>query len=481
MKKIFLSILTLTLIFSCMSDEKYDRFNEDPKNPTQVSEDVLFTAATKSLVDQMSSINVNMNVFRMFAQYCTQVTYIDESNYDLNGRGITDNHWSEMYRDVLLDLQDSKTKVNENANLTAAEKAGRIAQIEVLSVYAWQQLVDTFGDIPYTEALNIIDYPLPAYDDAATVIYPDLINRLDAVIPSFDTGEGFNAVADRIYNGDMGAWKKFANSLKLRVGMRLSDVNPGLAQSTVESAAPGVFTSNDDNALLYYQSATPNTNPVWVDLVESGRKDYVATETIIDIMNDLDDPRREFYFRQNVGPDTYQGGVYGDSNSYTANTQLGDILHEATTPGVLMDFAEVSFLLATAATPEYNFSVGGTTDFFYSRGIEASIEYWGGLPADALAYLADPDVAYATAPGTWREKIGKQFWLAMYNRGFEGWTVWRKYDAPVMNIAAESGLPVPHRYTYPIDEQNLNVANYDAASASIGGDAQGTKLFWDVN
>ncbi|MEP5253595.1 MAG: SusD/RagB family nutrient-binding outer membrane lipoprotein [Winogradskyella arenosi] len=479
MRKILIPILSFTLIFSCMSDEQYDDLNRDPKNPTEVTADVLFTSATKSLFDQMSSTNVNDNVFKLFSQYFTQTTYIDESNYDLNGRTITDSHWLEMYSNVLYDLKDSSEKVMADAALSADEKAGRLAQIEVLSVYTWQQLVDTFGNIPYTEALDIAQFPLPKYDDAETEIYPNLITRIDAILSNFDSGEGFDSVADRIYGADMDAWKKFANSLKLRLGIRLSDVNPTLAQATVESAVSGgVFTSNADNALLDYLSATPNTNPLWVDLVESGRQDFVAANTIVDIMNDLDDPRRPLYFRENLGLGTFVGGEYGDSNSYTTNSQLGDLLHEATFAGVLMDYAEVSFYLAEAAERTYN--VGGTATEFYTNGITASIEYWGGTPTDVTSYLTRTDVAYPTATGTWREKIGTQFWLAMYNRGFEGWTVWRKYDYPVLNTAVESGNPVPTRYTYPVDEQNLNGTNWDAASTAIGGDSQTTKLFWDT-
>jgi len=489
MRKIIIPILSLILLSSCMSDERYDELNQDPKNPKLVTEDVLFTAATKSLVDQMSSTNVNNNVFKLLAQYFTQTTYVNESNYDLNTRSITDNHWSEMYIDVLFDLKDAKSKVISNVELTASEKMGRLAQIEVLSIYTWQQLVDTFGDIPYTQALDIIQYPLPEYDDAGSIIYPDLINRLDAIISDFDTSTGFGYnpiigdVADRLYDGDMASWKKFANSLKLRIGIRLSDVNPTLSQSTVESAVnSGVFTSNADNAIFNYLSATPNTNPLWVDLVQSGRKDFVAANTIIDIMNTLDDPRTDNYFKENLGGGIFQGGIYGDKNSFSGNSQLGALLHEATFAGVLMDYSEVSFYLAEAA--EQGFNVGGPAATFYANGITASIEYWGGTTADAIDYLANTSVAYGTAAGTWREKIGTQFWLAMYNRGFEGWTVWRKFDAPAMNvIITEEGteLPVPLRYTYPVDEQNLNQTNWSAASAAIGGDTQTTKLFWDIN
>ncbi|WP_452221466.1 SusD/RagB family nutrient-binding outer membrane lipoprotein [Lacinutrix salivirga] len=478
MKKIFITILSLGILFSCQTDEQYENLNRDPKSPTQVDADFLYNAATKSLVDQITSTNVNRNIYRLLGQYWTETTYTDESNYDFTGRNIPENHWSEMYRDVLLDFKTAKEVVNADGTLTQPEKDARIAQIEVLSVYAWQQMVDSFGDIPYAEALT--DITLPAYDDAAT-IYLDLIERINAAIPNL-TGSGFSS-ADAIYGGDMGAWSKFGNSVKLRLGIRMSDFNTGMAQGIVESAfSAGVFSSNADNALLVYESVTPNTNPLWLDLVQSNRTDFVPANTLVDVMNTLDDPRRSEYFDENLGAGIYDGGIYGDNNtfgnySHIAGYDDGSDIHSPELPGVLMDFAEVSFYLAEAA--HRTWSVGGTAAQHYENGITASFDYWGA--SDVATYLADPAVAYATAAGDWRQKIGTQFWLAMYNRGFEGWTVWRKYDAPTFNLPAVSGNPVPTRYTYPVNEQNLNETNWNAASTAIGGDLQTTKLFWDMN
>ncbi|MGG5487437.1 SusD/RagB family nutrient-binding outer membrane lipoprotein [Gaetbulibacter sp. PBL-D1] len=472
MKKIFLTALSLVVLVSCKTDDQYEDYNRDPKNPTQVAAEFTYNAAVKSLFDQMTSTNVNTNIFRLLGQHWTETTYTDEANYDFTTRNIPQNHWSEMYRDVLLDLKTTKEIVADDAELTDAEKTARTAQAEILMIYTWQQLVDTFGDIPYTDALS--DVTLPTYDDD-TVIYENLIERINAVIPDI-SGSGFSD-ADKIYGGDAAAWSKFANSLKLRLGIRLTDVNPGLAQSTITSAvSAGVFTSNADNALLQYETATPNTNPLWVDLVQSGRSDFIAANTLVDIMNDLSDPRREVYFDQNLGAGVYVGGPYGENNSFPNYTHVGAAMHEPTTPGVLLDYAEVSFYLAEAAER----SIVGTpadAEMYYNQAITASFDYWG---ADITGYLANPDVAYTTAAGDWRQKIGTQMWLAMYNRGFEAWTAWRKYDAPALNIAAISELPVPTRYTYPVNEQNLNQVNYEAASAAIGGDDQTTKVFWDT-
>lgn len=476
MKNIIVTFISCIVLSSCMSDSRYEDLNRDPKNPTQVSADFLFNSALKSLSDQMTSTNVNDNVFRLLAQYWTETQYIDEANYDLNGRNITQRHWSEIYRDVLLDLKTAKENVMEDEELSAAEKQTRVAQTEVLSVYAWQQLVDSFGDIPYTQALDPTLYLLPEYDDAAT-IYEDLLGRLNTAIPQL-TGQGFEI--DNLYSMDLNAWSKFANSLKVRMGMRIVDA-PGMAtvaQTAVETAvAAGVFISNADNAYIYYSSSTPNTNPLWVDLVQSNRNDFIGANTFVDILNDLDDPRRAVFFDQNLGPDTYEGGIYGDNNNFANFSHINEAIQQPDFRSVLLDFAEISFLLADAS--ERGFNVGGSAAIHYTNAITASFDDWGA--EDLTAYLARPDVAYTTAPGTYKQKIGKQFWIAMYNRGFEGWTVWRTYDAPTLNIPTDSGLDVPTRYTYPVNEQNLNEANWTAASLAIGGDYQTTKLFWDIN
>lgn len=476
MKKILVTAM-FSLVFilaSCITDQQYEDYNRDPKNPTQVSADFLFNGATKSLADQMTQINVNRNSFRFFAQTNTTTTYPEEPNFDLVTRTIPGYHWSEMYRDVLLDLISSKENTAEDPELSASVKAARTAQAEVLMIYTFQQMVDTWGDIPYSEALS--DVTLPKYDDAAT-IYADLINRINATMNDLNSS-GYST-SDQLYGGNSAAWLKFANSVKLRLGIRLTDINPSLAQSTVESAvSAGVFTSNADNAAIAYEGSTPNTNPIWVDIVQSGRADHIPSNTLVDFMNNLNDPRRSQYFDDNLGVGVYVGGNFGTVAAFANHTHLGDLLHEPTNPTSLIDFAEVSFYLAEAA--ERGYTVGGTAQDHYNNGIMASFEFWEA--SDVASYLANPAVAYTTAPGTWKEKIGNQFWLAMFNRGFEGWTAWRKFDAPTtFQLPVDSGNPLPYRYTYPIDEQNLNKSNWEAASTAIGGDSQQTKIFWDVN
>jgi hypothetical protein len=479
MKK-YLIIFTVAFLFaSCSDDEKYERLNQDPKNPTQVSEDFLFTSATVSLGDFLASPNVNINIFRFVSQYLTATTYVDEPNYDLTNRNIPQSQWSEIYRDVLLDLDDAKGYINDNADLSQSEKDARIGQIEIIQVYAWQVLVDTFGDIPYNEALQAETNTLPAYEDDA-VIYEDLIERLQAASTLLNSGQGFIG-PDVIFGGDMSKWNKFNNSLQLRLAMRISDSNPSLSKSAAEDAASkGVFTGNQDNAIIAYQSSPPNTNPLWEDLVQSGRSDYVAANTIVDIMNDLEDPRRTYYFDQNLGDGVYEGGIYGSQNPFSGSTHVGESFLDPTHPGILMDFAEVSFHLATATSSDLNYAVFGDAVTHYENGITASMNYAGIDDQVAIDdYLSRPDVSYDSANSN--ALIGTQFWIAMFDNPIEGWSVWRKYDEPTLNLPGSTGNPVPLRYTYPINEQNLNEVNYNAASQAIGGDFQQTRLFWDVN
>lgn len=478
MKKIILILATAFIAFSC-SDNLED-LNQNIKDPSSVSGESLFASAEKQLVDQIVSLNVNQNNTRLWVQYLQETTYTDESNYDQITRGIPDNHWDEMYRDILKDLDQAAKIITETDNaLTNDLKANKLAIIEILTVYAYSNLVETYGDVPYTEALDLENL-LPVYDDAFT-IYKDLIVRLTAAANSLNSGNGsFDGATDFIYSGDASAWKKFANSLKLRMGIMLSDRDAALSQATVESAVTaGVFTSATDNAFYHYSEADPNTNPVHVDLILSGRLDYVAAATIVDLMNNLDDPRRAVYFTDVDG--VYIGGEIGAGSPYEEYSHVAPRIAEPTSPGIMMDYIEVEFLLAEAAARGY--SVGGDAESHYVAGITASFDYWG---ADDLAtYLARPDVDYtsalasSTSTPTWKEVIGTQAYLALYNRTFASYLSVRRLDYPILTepAAADSGFPV--RYLYPVSEQTLNGTNYAAASGAIGGDAPETQLFWD--
>jgi hypothetical protein len=226
----------------------------------------------------------------------------------------------------------------------------------------------------------------------------------DAIGKFDESAEGWPASQDPVYEGDVTAWKKFANSLKLKLGIMIADVDASRAGTMITQAiAGGVFESNDDNAAIAYLPSQPNTNPVWDDLVQSGRKDYVPANTIVDKLLALDDPRLPV-FATTKTDGNYEGGIYGTNNTYALLSHLGDLFHTPDLEGLILDYSEIQFMLAEAA--ERGIATPQTAAEHYTEGITASMEYWGIDDADIAAYLANPDVAYATAEGggTWKQK-----------------------------------------------------------------------------
>lgn len=475
MKKIFIYLVSMVLFASCV--DNLDDFNVDQKKASQVPPGTLFTGAVKNLTDVMTTPNVNTNNYRFYVQHWTSTQYLDEPRYNMTSRTIPQNMFQTLYRDVLMDLNDAKRLIQENDLMDPDVKDNQLAQVEMVEVYAWSILLNTFGDVPYSQALNR-DISLPAYDDAATV-YNDILTRLDAALDRIQlTADGFGN-ADVLYDSDMAMWVKFGNSLKLKLAMVLADVSPDQAQSLVEEAAPNVFTSNADNAAFPYLSNAPNNNPVSENInpLRTSREDYVPANTLVDAMNELEDPRRARYFTQYNGE--YKGGRYGFTNSYSEVSHVHDDIIALDFESLLLDYVEVEFLLAEAV--ERGFNVGGSAAEHYNAAVTASFDYWGA--PGAAAYLAKPAVNYSSASGDWKQKIGKQKWIALYNRGFDAWLEWRRLDAPTLLPPVVEGLDftVPTRLIYPVNEQTLNGANRNAAADAIGGDQSSTKLWWDTN
>ncbi|WP_345146354.1 SusD/RagB family nutrient-binding outer membrane lipoprotein [Flavobacterium ginsengiterrae] len=486
MKNRLIILISFIALFSSCSDDFGD-MNQDTKNPTVSTPEFLFTNAEKFMVDQVTSTSVNFNVFRLYAQQWTEVQYPQETQYDLTGRTIPDRHWATYYRDVLRDFKEAKQLLlTQKANFAGTPDGlvvieNKIAIIDILSSYCYNILVDTFGDVPYTEALDIEGHPQPKYDDAQT-IYKDLLSVLTAASHKLDHSEGSFDSADLIYGGDTQKWAKFANSLRFRMAITMADVD--LTYATTEALAAqadGLILTSTDGAYMPYTTNTTNNNPLYLDLVASGRDDFLPANTFVNKMNALSDPRRAKYFTEYpAGSGQYKGGVYGTVNVYGDFSHLTPTIKDPVYPGVLFTYSEVEFLLAEAV--ERGIAVGGSAESHYNAAITASLADWGVSSSDAATYLARTDVAYATAAGTWKQKIGEQAWISYYNRGFEAWTSYRRLDFPALVAPAVTFgdiTEVPKRYSYPGIEQTLNAANLEAAVAKLGNNAVTTKLFWD--
>jgi hypothetical protein len=488
-------ILPLVLLTACV--DSLDDYNIDAKRAPSVTAETLYTAALKSFMDIITTPNVNSNNYRLYVQHWTTTQYLDEPRYVLTARLIPQNFWDAIYRDVLADLTEARRIINADALINPNVKNNQLAQIGILEVYAWAALVNTYGNVPYTEALDP-ETPLPKFDDART-IYLDLLTRLDASLALLNTqGPGFGT-GELLYSSKPAAqripsWVKLGNSIKLKLAMIVVEdpASASVASAAIQAAAPLVFTSNADNARFPYINDPPNNNPVSANLnaLFTSRRDFVGSRTIVELMKGLNDPRLPFFFNTVPGTANFVGGYYGYTNNPVANySEISDKVKAANFEALLMDYAEVSFLLAEAVERGI---VAGDAEAHYNNAVKASIIYWGGTEDDANDYLGQEGVSYGTAGATWQEKIGVQKWLALYNRGWDAWVEWRRLDYPQLLSPSEaepapgqdapaSALFIPLRMIYPINEQTLNPANRAAAATAIGGDNATTPLFWDVD
>ncbi len=463
----------LFLLASCTKN--IDKLNQEVKKSAVVPAGTLFNNAVKTLSDGMASANVNVNIFRHVIKHWSQATNQEEAQYDFNTRAINAAWWARMNRDILNDLRDAERIVTADASLSDGVRANQLAILDIIEVYTWGVLVNSFGNIPYKEALdNTILFP--AYDDAKTV-YADLLKKLAADINSLNAGSsGFAATQDFLYGGNVSQWIKFANTLYMRLAIVVADVDNETAKAAIEQASPNAINSAADNAIFKYLASPPNNNPLYDQIVTSGRSDFIAAKDLMDVLNNMADPRKtQFFGTNNVGQ--YVGSVVGEVVSFAAISKPSAKIAAPDAVNIMADYVETEFIRAEAV--ERGYAVGGTAEDHYKNAIRASIIWWGGTSADADTYLARNDVAYSTAAGNFKQKIGFQKWIALYNRPYDEWVEMRRLDYPQLPapVGAKSGFP--NRLSYPGIEQQLNGANYTKAANDIGGDRVETKLFWD--
>lgn len=467
------SIFLFTSLGSC---SKFEELNTDPTKPTEATTSQLILFAEKRASDILYNTLTNNRVGMHYAQYWAGTDSKQDSRYSSSDGGSA-NLWS-MYAVVLPALKEIEL-INESAtNQGVAANQNAIAGI--LRVWVFHMLTDAFGNIPYTEAVG--EQPLPVYDDAAT-IYKDLLTKLDGYQAQLNPSNTSFATGDVLYNGDVAKWKKFANSLMLRMAMRMSNADEATAKPYIEkSIAGGVIESNADNAMFPYTNNTTEAFPY--NNILGDPVQFVVTSTLIDYMLETRDPRLPMYAR--TVDSVYKGAPYasGDNNASDANnfSKPSTRVFSPNFPGIIFTASEALFLKAEAAARNIT---TGSAAAFYTSGIRESMNFWGVNTDSTTAYLAR--VPYNTA--NWKHSIGTQKWLAFYMQGMQSWFErvrlnFNKPDGTPLFIAPVEGsldptvTMVPNRITYPTAENNTNRANREAAAQAIGGDTKGTKLWW---
>lgn len=478
-KKIYFLTALFTFILSGC-EKKFDDLNNDPKSPVNVPANTVFLAGEKNLADIYTTSIWTSSPFRVLAQVWTQTANINEARYQFVTNNAPAGWWNQLYTRALSNLAQAKT-LYETENLLPAVKKNKILITDILEVYAFHLLVNTYGDIPYSESLNRTK-PFPQYDDARTITN-DLISRLDVAINGLDLNAASFGNADQIYKGDAKQWKKFAATLKLKLALLLADKDPAVATSKVlEAVTAGVFTSNADNAnFVYIPGTVVNSNPIWQDLVNGTYGKYYAPASFfINTLVDLDDPRLPLLFSKDING-KYSGAIAGTGGVNQNLSGFSARWLDAAAPAVLLDYAETEFLLAEAI--ERNIGVGQTAAVHYSNAVRAAIVNTGGTSGQADTYLANAKVNYTTATGEWRQKIGYQKWIALANRNWDAWTEIRRLGYPNLDLLSPpvgAAGQLPLRFYYPPAEQNSNGTNWSKAVAALpqGKDDLSAKLFW---
>jgi hypothetical protein len=263
--------------------------------------------------------------------------------------------------------------------------------------------VDIFGNVPYTDALGGAENKTPVYDDARS-LYDDLQVRLTADITTLTAGfdDGSWGAEDIVYGGDVTMWLKVAATLKLRMGMRLADVDAATAQLELASAIAAGALEAGESMQLHWLGIPPHVNTIYQVFVVANRHDYAPSKTIIDIMEVLGDARMPAYFSHvntstEVGVEklAYRGLPYGlvSGESYPRYSHFSDVMFEPGFPATVVCNAEVGFLLAEAAAR--GFTTPLSAQEHYEAGIAESHAFWG-VTLDP-AYLTHEDVAYDPA------------------------------------------------------------------------------------
>jgi len=475
----------LGIISSCKKD--YFDINTDPNHAADVPVTLLLPSAEAAIAHAVG------NGFQIFGgiwgQYWTQspassqyktIDQYSPSAFDF------DRPWQNMYSDALQDLSTIIAK----GNATGATQY--VACAKILEAYAYQGLTDNFGDVPCSQALQasagIIS---PKYDTQAEV-YARIITLLNEGLAAIDESAEFHPGSDDILlGGDMGMWRKFGNTLKLRVYLRLAYVDPAQAQSGVSSLSGASFLGAGDAVLVNYADAGGNYNPLYSAISDlSFVQSLVASATCVNYMNVNSDPRLPIFYAPAVNG-SYVGIAQGD---YTlpAGTNVsypGDVTGgngsdgpnsiSAAAPVKLMTGYESLFLQSEAALRGWLGS--GNDQALYEAAITENFEAYGLADSDATTYLAGDSIAYP-ASGSFDDKLRAiitQKWVSMCgNQNDEAWIEWRRTGYPDFFVQSANTIigsgRFPQRFYYPSTEFSRNT-NFPGQKQIYD------KVWWDVN
>lgn len=525
--KVLVGVISLTSLALLSCDDDLAEINANPNEPEVVPTNTIFNSATRYLMYNTRDEWWSGRLTLPWIQYSAQLAYTEEDKYQYREIQI-ENGWTYMYRSA----NDLKSIIEfcENPDTSAQMSAygninNQIAVSRIMLAYIFDQLSTHFGDVPYWsygdrenpdfQALQILTYFQPKYA-SQSAIYADILNELKASSEQLVIGEPVFNGGDNIYDGNAESWKKFANSLRLRIANRIKAVYPEANSHIADAIASGVFTSNNDNASQKFGVSSIESSPFWGSYFVDNRTDFAVNGQFIKLLKGENgnygvDPRLQKMVAP-IGktPDEVYGGNYeetSDINQYigmpyglpsdrvSANGQVGmssfvsSYVLKPDYSEPLMEYSEVEFILS---------EINGWDQTHYENGVRASMEKWGVLSGQADSYIA-------SLPPANTENVITQKYIALFMQPQEAWNEYRRTGYPdgdilllpggtgyeingspyVFNPLPNGGITVtdiPNRLRYPISETATNGSNMQEAVGNLDqGDQINSKLWWDIN
>lgn len=481
-------LFTVVLSFTaCTSD--FEEKNTNPNSPTTISAPFLLTTSIERSVDRMWGSNVRYERLNIDGPMCW-MGYLGRNIYGNEGDDYTiqpsvyNNNWRAFYNDALVNLNRILVIAGPGG---VAPNSNYEGMALVLKSWVFSMLTDCYGAVPYSKAVQgTAADPIysPAYD-SQEAIYAGLLADLKTANEKLVVGGPVvSASADILYAGDILKWKKFANSLRLRLANRQAVKKPAesraiMAEILGNAASFPVFTSNADNARLAHTANRPSNNEWHEAMIQGARTDWNVGKTLIDKLNALGDTRVSVYAQPVTGT-TYAGIPNGlpDAIATTylnTTSKIGTAFLAAAAPSVVMTFAELQFILSEAALDGDIPGGAAAAQTYFAAGITSSFSQFGlTVPADYITNLGAVS----------KSSLMEQKYLALYGQGIEAWTEYRRTGLPVMPakdtraIFVNDGV-LPTRLPYPSTEESLNLEGFKGGIELNGGpnDAK-TKLWW---
>ena len=445
--------------------------NVDPNNPSQASLSGLLSASQVGFAFALGGEGTRMpaSIVQHYAGHRAQP--LDYAQYRITSSA-TDGTWTALYN-TLMDMKEMENKAVASGN------QAYLGVSKILQAHAFSVITDLFGDIPFSQALQGRTNITPVYDKQED-IYPALITMIDEGIAAL-TAATETISGDIVYGGDVTKWKKYGNSLKLRLLNHLSSRQPNAAANFL-ATNPSLIDTSVDDAKVLFGSVASNANPIYQFDVLSGRKDQAVASTIVDKMKALSDPRVSVYFepvtRNALGlKGQYLGNAPGnDTEDSQKNrySRVGSAYASIKAPVVLMSAAEVNFIKAEV----YHRASDSRAQAAYQAAITQDFAALGLSSSAATTYLANANVAY---DGN-LQRIMEQKWITMFQASYESWVDWRRTGFPVLTPAASNMTSnvIPRNLPYPEVEINSNRANLVAGpGVPIPYTGLSNRVWWD--